>query len=71
MHAVQRNVEYQDGGHVWISIPRIDHYDYHPLSITSSPCSPAWRNTMLLQCKVYDKWTQVRRLCWLCCCTCS
>ena len=71
MHAVQRNVEYQDGGHVWISIPRIDHYDYHPLSITSSPCSPEWRNTMLLQCKVYDKWTQVRRLCWLCCCTCS
>ncbi|NJR43092.1 MAG: hypothetical protein HC767_10990 [Akkermansiaceae bacterium] len=52
-------MEYQDGGHVWISIPRLDMYDYHPLSITSTNVNPEWRGTMLLQCKVYDKWTQV------------
>jgi hypothetical protein len=56
---MQNQVECQDGGHVWISIPRLDMYDYHPLSITSSSASREWRGTMLLQCKVYDKWTQV------------
>jgi hypothetical protein len=58
--AVQGDVEYRDGAHVWVSIPRLDMYDYHPLSVTSSPCFPEWRRTMLLQCKVYDKWTQAR-----------
>jgi hypothetical protein len=58
--AVQGDVEYRDGSHMWVSIPRLDMYDYHPLSVTSSPCFPEWRRTMLLQCKVYDKWTQAR-----------
>lgn len=56
---MQSTVDYRDGSHVWVSIPRLDHYDYHPLSVTSTPACPEWRGTMLLQCKVYDKWTQV------------
>lgn len=57
---MQQDVVYRDGGHVWVSIPRLDMYDYHPFSITSTPAAPEWRGTMLLQCKAYDKWTQVR-----------
>eukprot|EP00892_Ulva_mutabilis_P005804 jgi/Ulvmu1/3596/UM017_0008.1 len=55
---VRGDVEYCDGGHVWLSIPRLDTYDYHPFSVISTSACPEWRSTMLLQCKVYDKWTR-------------
>lgn len=39
--------------------PPAGHVRLPPLSITSTNVNPEWRGTMLLQCKVYDKWTQV------------
>ena len=59
MRHMQDCVEYQDGCHVWICIPKLSLIEYHPFSVTSSHLVPGWRNTLLLQPKIQNRWTKV------------
>ena len=68
---MQEGMSYEDGAHVWLHLPSISFLDYHPFCVASSAAIPGWENTLLLQCKSYDKWTDVRApvtvllLCWV------
>jgi hypothetical protein len=56
---VQEGVEYKDGCHVWICDPELGWIEYHPFSVASTSADPLWRNCMLVQSKVYNRWTLV------------
>jgi hypothetical protein len=60
---MQEGASYSDGGHVWVAIPQLGNLEYHPFSVASTSADPAWRNCMLLHCKAFDRWTQVRHTC--------
>lgn len=56
---MQSGVTYGDGCHVWVCVPELGWCEYHPYSVASCNADPRWANHILLQAKVYDRWTQV------------
>lgn len=58
----QEGHAYCDGCHVWICFPGVQRLRYHPFSVASCSGDPAWKHHLLVQTKVFDKWTKVRRV---------
>lgn len=56
---MQEGHTYKDGSHVWLAVPEISPLQYHPFCVASTSSDPRWARHLLLQIKVYDKWTAV------------
>jgi hypothetical protein len=59
MH-VQEGMTYADSSHVWVCIPKLGLLEYHPFCVASTSADPEWRSSMLLYCKAFNRWTEVR-----------